>query len=155
MNQTFKEQLAAANNDLQRSRVVNECDKARTKFFKEKKSRLDNWIGKVMDISSESTGDWAFVKIVSDAAGFQISYQTHYQRWSRWGEKSVLNKGTKAYEQAAQLSVGETVTFSGKIIASLYYQYTEDNSIDVESVESPKIILKFDKITPINTQNAK
>jgi hypothetical protein len=152
-NLRYRNQLIAAKNDIQRSALVDECDKARTKFFKKKKSRLDNWVGKVADIRSENKGDWAFVKIVSDAAGFPIFYQTHYQRWPMWKDNSILIEGTKTYQQVFRLYVGEIVTFSGTIIGSLYYKYSEDKHIDFESVNSPSIILKFNDIVPFGLEN--
>jgi hypothetical protein len=155
INLRFQNQLGSAKNDVQRIAVVDECDKVRTKYFKQKQSRLDNWVGKVVDIRSENKGDWAFVKIVSDAAGFPIFYQTHYQRWPMWKENSILNKGTKTYQQVLRLSVGDIVTFSGTIIGSLHYAFSENNSIDIESVQSPRIILKFNNITPFVSEHNK
>jgi hypothetical protein len=147
-NLRFRNQLRSANNDIQRATVVNECDRARSKFFKEKKSRLNNWVGKIADIRNENKGAWAFLRIVSEAAGFPIFYQTHYQRWPTWKENSILEKGTKTYQQVSRLSIGQIVSFSGTIIGSLYYSYSEDKSIDLESVNSPKIILKFNNVIP-------
>ena len=147
-NLRFRNQLHSAKNDIQRSAVVNECDKARSKFFKEKKSHLNNWVGKIADIRNENKGAWAFLRIVSEAAGFPIFYQTHYQRWPTWKENSILEKGTKTYQQVSRLSIGQIVSFSGTIIGSLYYSYSEDKSIDLESVNSPKIILKFNNVIP-------
>ena len=135
------------------SALANECDKARSKFFKEKKSRVNNWIGKIADIRNENKGAWAFLRIVSDAGGFPISYQTHYQRWPTWEENSILEKGTKTYQQVSRLSIGQVVSFSGTIIGSIYYSYREDKSIDIESVNSPKIILKFNNIVPFALGN--
>ncbi len=152
-NLRFRNQLSFAKNDIQRSALVNECDKERSKFFKEKKSRVNNWIGKIADIRNENKGAWAFLRIVSDAGGFPISYQTHYQRWPTWKENSILEKGTKTYQQVSRFSIGQIVSFSGTIIGSIYYSYSEDKSVDIESVNSPKIILKFNNIVPFALGN--
>ncbi len=146
INLHFRNQLIPAKNSIQQFAIANECDKVRTKFFKERKFQLNNWVGKVVDISSENKGAWAFVRIASDAGGFPIFYQTHYQRWPLWNENSILTKGTKVYQQVFHLHIGDMVTFSGTIVGSLYYKYSADKSIDIESVNSPKIILKFDNI---------
>jgi hypothetical protein len=151
INRGFRDRLDSAKNDLQRSAVVNDCNKARNLYFKDRKSRLHNWAGKVADISTGNNGDWAFIKIIGDVDGFPISYQTHFQRWSVWGEQSILVKGTKVYNQAAQLSIGENVIFSGKIIGSLFYAISEDNAIDVESVMAPTIVLKFESVVPASS----
>ena len=121
-NLRFRDQLNLAKNDIQRSQLVNECDKARTKFFKDKASRIDNWIGKIEDIKSENNGEWAFVKIASDAAGFPISYQTHFERWSEWGDKSLLKKGTRSFQQVAQLSPESHRITSISIPKSRFFQ---------------------------------
>lgn len=152
-NLRFLSQLKLAKNDGQRVTVINECDNARSKFFKEKKMRLNNWVGKIADIRKENKGAWFFLRIVSEAAGFTISYQTHYQRWPAWKENSILEKGTKTYQQVSQLSIGQNVTFSGTIVGSLLYSYNEDKIVDLESVSSPKIILKFNDINPYTSGN--
>jgi len=152
-NLRFRNQLSFAKNDIQRSTLVNECDKARSKFFKGKKPRVNNWVGKIVDIRNENKGAWAFLRIVSDAGGFPISYQTHYQRWPTWKENSILEKGTKTYQQVSRFSIGQIVSFSGTVIGSIYYSFSEDKSIDIESVNSPKIILKFNNIVPFALGN--
>ena len=145
-NLRLRNLLISAKDDVQRSAVIVECDKARTKFFSGKRFRLKNWVGNIAEIRIENKGAWAFLRIVGNAADFPISYQTHYQPWPSWEENSILTKGTKTFQQVTRMSVGDMVTFSGRIIGSLYYK--EEKTIDLESVRSPKIILKFDTITP-------
>src|SRR5208282_5026488 len=53
-NLRVRNQLSFAKNDIQRSTLVNECDKARSKFFKGKKPRVNNWVGKIVDIRNEN-----------------------------------------------------------------------------------------------------
>ena len=66
-----------------------------------------------------------------------------------------LEKGTKTYEQVTRLSIGETVSFSGTIVECLYYKYDNYIGIDVESVHSPKIIVKFNDIAPFTLHSKK
>ena len=84
------------------------------------KSRVNNWVGKIAEIRNENKGAWTFLRINSDAAGFAISYQTHYQRWPSWKENSIIEKGTKPFQQASKLSVGQIVIFSGTFVESVY-----------------------------------
>jgi len=129
--------------------VVAECDKSRSKFFKERKSRVSNWVGRIAEIRSENKGAWTFLRIVSDAAGFSISYQTHYQRWPAWKSNSILEKGSKPYQQASRLSAGQMVSFSGRFIENLYYKFNETKSVDLECVSAPKIIVRFSDLAPL------
>lgn len=119
-NLRYREQLTLAKNDAQRSEAVDGCDKSRSKFFKERKLRVSHWVGKIAEVRNENKGAWMFLRIVSDAAGFIISYQTHYQRWPTWKQNSIVEKGSKSYQQASKLSVGQMVSFSGTFIESLY-----------------------------------
>gem|GEM_PF-6984306 len=93
------------------------------------------------------------MRIVSDAAGFTISYQTHFQRWPTWKNNSIIEKGSKTYQQASRLSAGQMVTFSGTFIESIYYKFSETKTLDLASISSPKIILRFDDLVPFPAQH--
>jgi hypothetical protein len=71
------------------------------------------------------------------------------------GNENILKKGTKTYEQVTRLSIGEMVSFSGTTVGSSYYKYDNYISIDVESVYSPKIIVKFNEIAPFALHSKK
>ena len=147
-NLHFRYELQSATTDAQRSAILDECDKARTKFFKERKKHIDNWIGRIAEVRNENKGAWTFLRIVSEAGMLLVSYQTHYQRWPTWKDNSVIDKGTKPYQQVAHLGVGQLVTFSGVFVESIYDKYSETKTLDLPSVNSPSVVIKFNSITP-------
>jgi hypothetical protein len=150
-NLHFRYELHSATTDAQRSAILDECDKARAQFFKERKKRIDNWVGKIAEVRNENKGAWTFLRIVSEAGMLPVSYQTHYQRWPTWKENSVIDKGTKPYQQVAHLVPGQTVTFSGTFVESIYDKYTETKVLDLPSVNSPSVVIKFISIAPLSS----
>jgi len=151
LNRPYPARYRSGSNEIQKSAIFNECNKARKDFLKNSKFRVIDWIGKITSIGTDQGGDVAHVQIESNAAGFTISYKTWNNRLSDLFTESMLKKGSKVYNQVGQLSEGSLVKFSARFIDSQEKGIEEASMTEQGTVDAPEFIVKFDGILPYSS----
>lgn len=146
LNKSFPGQYESAINEIQKSSIFNSCNEARRKFAKENKLIIKDWIGEINRISTKQGGDIDSVKIVSKASGFKIAYETH--PGSIVAINTILPKGSKVYNQLAQLETGQLVKFSAKFILDEKRGISEISVTEKGCVDFPYLEVYFDDIVP-------
>jgi len=146
LNEPFKYMYKHASNEIQKSAVFNDCNKTRGKYLVNQSLRFNNWIGELIDISTDQGGDVASIRIRSDAADFRIYYQTHNNRLSDSGVNSLLRKGTAIYNQLSEINEYEYVLFSGSFVPDNEKGIKERSITEKGCVSEPEFIIRFTSV---------
>jgi len=148
LNNPFPSRYNNGINEIQKSRVFNECNQARKNFLKNNKFQVIDWVGEITVIGTDQGGDFAYVEIKSIVNDFTIVYKTLNNEFFDIFAKTMLKKGTKVYNQVGKLQEGTIVKFSGRFIEDKKRGIEESSLTELGCVESPEFIFLFDSVEP-------
>jgi hypothetical protein len=98
-------------NEIQKSNVWNESNENLCSFVKENGRVFENWVGAVENLDTNQGGsEITNFTIVSDVFGVELEYQFLNALAIR--DDVTISKGSEVYNQLAQLSIGDMVSFS-------------------------------------------
>lgn len=144
MQANFPRQYDAAKNEIQKSAVFNACNLARRDFLRKGGYVVIGWSGTIAEIRTDQGGDVAHVEIKSNLRGFQVMYMN--EPILSIFPSTLLKKGTRVYNQVAELTVGQKVRFSGRFLPHPERGVWELSLTEKGCVDAPEFILAFDDI---------
>ncbi len=109
----FKE-YKEAENEIQKSKIFNESRKQTCEFEKKYGRKYTDWVGKIIEISTNRGGsNVTGFKVVSKFGGFKISYE-----YSLMFSKEI-SESNPVYQKLSELKKGDKVCFS--------FEFTNNN----------------------------
>jgi hypothetical protein len=106
---------------------------------------VNNWIGTITTLSTNSDGDGVLaVSIAKD-----ITFKTWNNSFSDMSDNTILNHTSSIYRKASALSVGQKVRFSGNLIRAQTDCFKESSISMSGSMLDPEFIFRFGSIDPI------
>lgn len=145
----------SAQNEIVKSAIFNDILSQRYQYFKGKKYKIENWVGRIKSIDTPKGGAYVYAKVTADLAGMKIIY-TNIPYLTDAAE-SVLYRskrdhwsmeGGRVYEQLSRLKEGDEVVFSALVSESVGKDY---GLMEHQDVISPRIAVRFTDVKHIST----
>ena len=142
----YYEKYLAGQNEIKKSAVFNNANADAATFRKNNKGLIQNFVGKITDIATDQGGDYVSIVIQSSSQGITVSYKTWNNSFSDIGDNTMPAKGSKIYNQVAEVTEGDYVYFSAKTIKDSQRGMKEGSLTELGSLKRPEFIVKFTDI---------
>lgn len=107
--------------------------------------RVDNWIGKVVNLSTNGDGKG----VLAIEIGRKIFVKTWNNAVSDISDRTLLDPDSPIYKQALSLTRGQRVQFSGDLIANSTDCVRESSVTLQGSLIEPEFIFRFSDLRPL------
>lgn len=112
-----------------------------------KRKVATDWVGEVYKLSSNSDGKG----VLAVTIGKDVMVKTWNNSFSDIADETLIDPDRPVFKQAAALSAGQKVRFSGRFIASSTDCVRESSLTISGSLNDPEFIFRFEKIEPVAT----
>jgi hypothetical protein len=143
----FNREYHEAINEIKMSAVWVEANKWTKEFGDRVGWKIENWHGRILKISTNQGGDTVAIGIASSVYGTRILYRTWDNFLSDIGDETIPTKGSKIYNQVAELKVGDTVHFSAELLRDSTKGIREISLTESGSLREPEFIVRFTDIS--------
>ncbi|SFV87645.1 hypothetical protein MNB_SUP05-SYMBIONT-5-427 [hydrothermal vent metagenome] len=133
-------------NEVQQSQLREQRSKELLNFLYSNTKNIENWIGRISNITTSSTGD-AFVSITVSP---YLTISTWNNTFSDINYDTKIDKDTAIYATLATVQKGDLVYFTGKFFESDNDSIKEQSLTIMGSMEDPDFLLRFYDIVKIN-----
>ena len=140
----YVELFDAAKNELQESRL-RELRRIDLSALKSTAVVL-NWQGKIKQLETNTDGH----AILSVRISPNIHIKTWNNSFSDIGSDTLILKNSSLYNSLFDLSVGETIEFSGRFFFNDIDHFKETSLTIRGSMREPEFLFRFDEVNPIN-----
>lgn len=145
----------SAQNEIVKSAIFNDILSERFQYFKAKKYKIENWVGRIKSIETPKGGACVYAKVTAELEGMKIIY-TNIPYLTDAAESALYRskrdhwsmEGGKVYEQLSRLKEGDEVVFSALVSESIGKDY---GLMEHQDVISPMIAVRFTDIKHIST----
>lgn len=144
LNYQYFQQYQLAKNDIKKSSAFNSCNQERRNFLSPSDYRVVNWTGRIVNIQTNQGGEKVHIKVESSFKNLIVAYLS--QPTISFSDQALIRKGTKVYNQVAQLSEGQLVKFSGTFFESSSRGIKEISMTESGCLSAPEFLFEFEDI---------
>ncbi|MGD1046640.1 MAG: hypothetical protein ABR936_15135 [Bacteroidota bacterium] len=144
LNYQYSQQYQLAKNDIQRSSSFNSCNADRGNFLSRSDYCVVNWVGRIVSIQTDQGGDKVCIKVENIFKNMNVSYFS--QPTISFSDQALIRKGTKVYNQVAQLTESQLVKFSGRFFESSSRGIEETSLTESGCLNTPEFLFEFEDI---------
>jgi len=145
---SFREDYSDAPNEIKKSAIWVEANEWTRQFGRSRGWKINNWYGTIEDLSTDQGGDFLTLSISSRKFGTRIDYETWNNRFSDMDDNTMPKKGSKIYNQAAELLEGDYVYFSAELLSDSEKGIKESSMTESGSLRAPEFKVRFTDIRP-------
>ena len=137
----FSQEYREASNEIKKSAVFRK--KRDYLLATVPTGKISNWVGTIKRIGTTKGGDFAFVDIESDIAGYKISYKTWNNGLSDFSDNTMIPLNSPVYNQLGNLNEKIKVVFTAQFIKDEQDGFKEGSITESGNVTDTEFIVRF------------
>lgn len=134
----YRGKYVKAPNEIKKSALFTEAREFDKKFFEEAGNEVTDWPGTLTELMTQKGGGSLSLRVSAPTKG---AFRVSFSEGLGFMEKGI-SKDSPVYAQAAELSKGSCVLFSGTVVPH------EDSMGEEGAMEAPEYKIKFSSLKP-------
>lgn len=136
-----------APNEIRKSAIWTDANEWTRQFAEDRGWEVQDWYGRLSGLDTDQGGALLWLTVTSKRFGITVEYRTNSSRLLG-ADRTMLRKGSKVYDQARDLEVGDYVYFSAELIADGSKGIEELSFTELGSLSKPEFVVRFTDLRP-------